>query len=98
MTSRSSFETPFDVVAEDLRGDPGPVGEQVGANSAELDEPGRRFATERNQNLLGHESFRTTMDMYGTMSIDEMQGDLRTKATVGILVLVTLHFKGVHPL
>ncbi len=25
------------------------------------------------QNFLGHESIKTTMDMYGTMSIDEMQ-------------------------
>lgn len=25
------------------------------------------------QNFLGHESYKTTMDMYGTMSIDEMQ-------------------------
>jgi site-specific recombinase XerD len=25
------------------------------------------------QNFLGHESFKTTMDMYGTISIDKMQ-------------------------
>lgn len=31
------------------------------------------FAAEWIQNFLGHESFKTTMDMYGTLSIDEMQ-------------------------
>lgn len=31
------------------------------------------FTAEWVQNFLGHESYKTTMDMYGTMSIDEMQ-------------------------
>ncbi len=31
------------------------------------------FPVEFVQNFLGHESYKTTMDMYGTMSIDEMQ-------------------------
>ena len=31
------------------------------------------FSAEWIQNLLGHESYQTTMDMYGTLSIDEMQ-------------------------
>ena len=31
------------------------------------------FSTEWIQNFLGQESFKTTMDMYGTISIDEMQ-------------------------
>lgn len=31
------------------------------------------FSAEWIQNFLGHESFKTTMDMYGTISIDEMQ-------------------------
>ena len=31
------------------------------------------FTAEWIQNFLGHESFKTTMDMYGTISIDEMQ-------------------------
>ena len=35
------------------------------------------WGTQRNfswiQNFLGHESYQTTMDMYGTLSIDEMQ-------------------------
>jgi site-specific recombinase XerD len=31
------------------------------------------FSAEWMQNSLGHESYRTTMDMYGTLSIDEMQ-------------------------
>jgi integrase len=33
----------------------------------------KRFSAEWIQNFLGHESYRTTMDMYGTLSIDEMQ-------------------------
>jgi site-specific recombinase XerD len=31
------------------------------------------FSTEWIQNFLGHDSYKTTMDMYGTISIDEMQ-------------------------
>jgi integrase/recombinase XerD len=31
------------------------------------------FSAEWVQNFLGHESYKTTMDMYGTISIDEMQ-------------------------
>lgn len=31
------------------------------------------FSAEWIQNFLGHESFKTTTDMYGTISIDEMQ-------------------------
>ena len=31
------------------------------------------FPAEWIQNFLGHASFKTTMDMYGTISIDEMQ-------------------------
>ncbi len=31
------------------------------------------FAAEWIQNFLGHQSYKTTMDMYGTISIDEMQ-------------------------
>lgn len=30
------------------------------------------FSAEWIQNFLGHESYKTTMDMYGTLSIDEM--------------------------
>ena len=33
----------------------------------------KRFRAEWIQNFLGHESYKTTMDMYGTLSIDEMQ-------------------------
>jgi integrase/recombinase XerD len=31
------------------------------------------FSAEWIQNFLGHESYKTTMDMYGTISLDEMQ-------------------------
>jgi integrase len=31
------------------------------------------------QNFLGHQSHQTTMDMYGTISIDEMQEIARRK-------------------
>jgi site-specific recombinase XerD len=31
------------------------------------------FSAEWSQNFLGHQSYQTTMDMYGTISIDEMQ-------------------------
>jgi integrase/recombinase XerD len=31
------------------------------------------FSAEWIQNFLGHESYKTTMDMYGTLSLDEMQ-------------------------
>jgi site-specific recombinase XerD len=31
------------------------------------------FSAEWIQNFLGHESHKTTVDMYGTISIDEMQ-------------------------
>ncbi len=33
----------------------------------------KHFSTEFIQNFLGHASFKTTMDMYGKMPIDEMQ-------------------------
>ena len=33
----------------------------------------KRFSAEWIQNFLGHESYRSTMDMYGTLSIDEMR-------------------------
>ena len=33
----------------------------------------RGFSAEWIQNFLGHQSYKTTMDMYGTISIDEMQ-------------------------
>jgi integrase/recombinase XerD len=33
----------------------------------------KRFSAEWIQNFLGYESYQTTMDMYGTLSIDEMQ-------------------------
>jgi integrase len=33
----------------------------------------KRFSAEWIQNFLGHQSYKTTMDMYGTLSIDEMQ-------------------------
>ena len=33
----------------------------------------KRFSAEWIQNILGHQSYKTTMDMYGTISIDEMQ-------------------------
>lgn len=39
----------------------------------------KRFATEWIQNFLGHTSFKTTMDMYGTLSIDEMQDDVERR-------------------
>jgi len=34
------------------------------------------FSAEWIQNFLGHEHYSTTMDMYGTISIDEMEGDV----------------------
>ena len=37
------------------------------------------FSTEWIQNFLGHASFKTTMDMYGTISIDEMQQEAERK-------------------
>ena len=33
----------------------------------------KSFSAEWIQNFLGHQSYKTTMDMYGTISIDEMQ-------------------------
>ncbi len=33
----------------------------------------RGFSAEWIQNFLGHQSYKTTMDMYGTISIEEMQ-------------------------
>jgi integrase len=33
----------------------------------------KRFSAEWIQNFLGHQSYKTTIDMYGTLSIDEMQ-------------------------
>ena len=37
------------------------------------------FSAEWIQNFLGHASFKTTMDMYGTISIDEMQEEAEKK-------------------
>lgn len=37
------------------------------------------FSAEWIQNFLGHASFKTTMDMYGTISIDEMQDEALKK-------------------
>ena len=37
------------------------------------------FSAEWIQNFLGHESYKTTMDMYGTISIDEMQEEVVRK-------------------
>ena len=37
------------------------------------------FSAEWVQNFLGHASFKTTMDMYGTLSIDEMQEEIEKK-------------------
>jgi len=37
------------------------------------------FSTEWIQNFLGHASYKTTMDMYGTISIDEMQQEAEKK-------------------
>ena len=37
------------------------------------------FSAEWVQNFLGHESYKTTMDMYGTLSIDEMQVEAERK-------------------
>jgi integrase len=39
----------------------------------------RGFSAEWIQNFLGHQSYKTTMDMYGTLSIDEMQEVARMK-------------------
>ena len=33
----------------------------------------QRFPAEWIKNCLGHESYKTTMDVYGTISIEEMQ-------------------------
>ncbi|NIR52004.1 tyrosine-type recombinase/integrase [candidate division KSB1 bacterium] len=41
------------------------------------------FAAEWVQNFLGHTSFKTTMDMYGTIGIDEMQAG-RSRAEAGL--------------
>lgn len=38
------------------------------------------------QNFLGHESYKTTMDMYGTISIDEMQEIAERKLGEGSLI------------
>ena len=37
------------------------------------------FSAEWIQNFLGHQSYKTTMDMYGTISIDEMQDMVQEK-------------------
>jgi integrase len=37
------------------------------------------FSTEWIQNFLGHASYKTTMDMYGTISIDEMQQEAENR-------------------
>jgi integrase/recombinase XerD len=39
----------------------------------------KKFSAEWVQNFLGHSSFQTTMDMYGTISIDEMQQEVKKK-------------------
>lgn len=39
------------------------------------------FSVEFVQKFLGHESFKTTMDMYGTLSIDDMQEMVERKMT-----------------
>src|SRR5918999_2478601 len=39
----------------------------------------KRFSAEWIQNFLGHQSYQTTMDMYGTISIGEMQEIAATK-------------------
>jgi integrase len=39
------------------------------------------FSAEWIQNFLGHASFKTTMDMYGTLSIDEMQEEAARRLT-----------------
>ncbi len=39
------------------------------------------FTAEWIQNFLGHQSYKTTMDMYGTISIDEMQEVAERKLT-----------------
>ena len=40
------------------------------------------FSGEFIQNFLGHESIKTTMDTYGTMSVDEMEEMATTKLGV----------------
>jgi site-specific recombinase XerD len=37
------------------------------------------FSAEWIQNFLGHASYKTTMDMYGTLSIDEMQQEAESR-------------------
>ena len=37
------------------------------------------FSTECIQNFLEHASYKTTMDVYGTLSIDEMQQEVEGK-------------------
>ena len=39
----------------------------------------KNFSAEWIQNYLGHASYKTTMDMYGTISIDEMQETVEKK-------------------
>ena len=39
----------------------------------------KKFSAEWIQNFLGHASYKTTMDMYGTLSIDEMQTEAERK-------------------
>jgi integrase/recombinase XerD len=39
----------------------------------------KNFSAEWIQNFLGHSSYKTTMDMYGTISIDEMQEEALKK-------------------
>ena len=36
----------------------------------------KRFRMEWTQNFLGHESITTTIDLYGTLSVDEMQAEV----------------------
>ena len=42
----------------------------------------KNLSAEWIQNFLGHASFKTTMDMYGTISINEMQEDVEKKLSV----------------
>jgi integrase len=38
-----------------------------------------KFSLESIQNFMGHESFKTTMDMYGTQGVEEMQAEFDRK-------------------
>ena len=52
------------------------------------------FSAEWIQNFLGHASYKTTMDMYGTLSIDEMQQEVEKRLQeltpkLGAIILMT---------